>query len=144
MMLIMIYPPRPLASGRVDEAMSCLEPSNLRSQRGGEPSPSPPCRHRAGRLLADQSNLNPPRSPLAPSTAIEKNQVHAMDLNLDSLGCHEALGSIEAQGPKRPKGPLRSRRLRDPAHGAPMVPTPGSHGTPHGIPWHPEMLFTNT
>jgi len=38
-------------------------------------------------------------------------------------------------GPMRPKGPLRPRRLRDPAYGAPMVPSQGSHGTPHGFPW---------
>ena len=45
---------------------------------------------------------------------------------------------------KRPKGPLRPRRLRDPTHGAPMVPALGSHRIPHGIPWHLEIIVTNT
>ena len=65
-------PPRPLASGRVDRA-PCLQPSNLRPQRGGEPSPSPPCRPRAGRLLAPRSNLIPPRSPLAPTKLLPRH-----------------------------------------------------------------------
>ena len=59
-------PPRPLASGRVDRA-SCLQPSNLRPQRGGEPSPSPPCRPGAGQLLArrtpSKNHPNPPPNP---------------------------------------------------------------------------------
>ena len=58
-----VNPPRPLASGRVDEAMSCLQPYNLRSRRGGEPSPSPPCRPRPGGLLADRSASIPPGDP---------------------------------------------------------------------------------
>ena len=56
-------PPRPLDLGRVDVS-SCIQPYNFRSQRGGEPSPSPPCRPRLGDSLAGRSKLIPPRSLL--------------------------------------------------------------------------------
>ena len=37
--------------------------------------------------------------------------------------------------PMRPRVPMRPRRLRDPTHGVPMVPSLGSHGTSHRSTW---------